>query len=479
MNSVIQLKRATSRLSPVALLLICFALAPVARGLVPPPDGCYPAFTTAEGCNALRVLGDGVGNTAVGWYSLFSAGSASYNTGVGAGTLALTTTGADSNTAVGAAAMLLNASGFNNTAVGTDALLYNDSGSFNNAVGAFALFNNIDGRGNSAFGYAALRENIHAGSNTAIGSLALVSNDSTGNNVAKFNTAVGGSALSNNTDGNSNTAVGFVALSSNDIGSTNTAVGHSALFSNDGGSSNTAVGAQALSSNEAGFGNVAIGESALSTNVNGLLNTVIGWQAGKDVDGIDNIYIGDSAAAGITAEDFTIRIGNEAFVDACYIAGAFGVNDAASVPLRIAPSGHLATGVSSARFKQDIKPMDKASESILALKPVTFRYKNDANETPQFGLVAEDVAKVNPDLVILDREGKPYTVRYEEVNAMLLNEFLKEHRKNEEQQATIAQLKNEMQTVVARLKEADSKIQRVSDQLEMNKAAPQLVASDR
>jgi trimeric autotransporter adhesin len=475
MKPLIQLRTATP-LFTTALLLGCFAFQPLARGLVPPPDGCYPAFTTAEGCNALRLLGGGIGNTAIGWYSLFSAGNASYNTGVGAGALALTTTGADSNTAVGTAAMLLNASGFNNTAVGTGALLYNESSSFNNAVGAFALFNNIDGRGNSAFGYAALRENIHAGSNTAIGALALASNDSTGNNVAKFNTAVGGSALLNNTDGDSNTAVGFEALSSNASGSDNIAFGNSALLSNDTGSSNTAVGAQALSSNEGGFGNVAIGESALSTGVNVLLNTVIGWQAGKDVDGIDNIYIGDSAAAGVTAEDFTIRIGNEAFVDACYIAGAFGVNDAASIPLRIAPSGHLATGVSSARFKQDIKPMDKASESILALKPVTFRYKNDANETPQFGLVAEDVAKVNPDLVILDREGKPYTVRYEEVNAMLLNEFLKEHKNVQGLKAALAQQQKEIAALIAHIKEQDAKIQRVSDQLGMSGGAPRVAS---
>ena len=475
MKPLIEFRTATP-LFTIALLLGCFAFEPLARGLVPPPDGCYPAFTTAEGCNALRLLGGGIGNTAIGWYSLFSAGNASYNTGVGAGALALTTSGADSNTAVGTAAMLLNASGFNNTAVGTDALLNNDSGSFNNAVGAFALSNNIDGRGNSAFGYAALRENIHAGSNTAIGALALASNDSTGNNVARFNTAVGGSALLSNTDGDSNTAVGFEALSSNDSGSDNIALGNSALISNDTGSSNTAVGAQALASNEGGFGNVAIGESALSTNVNGLLNTVIGWQAGKDVDGIDNIYIGDSAGAGVTTEDFTIRIGNEAFVDACYIAGAFGVNDAASIPLRIAPGGHLATGVSSARFKQDIKPMDKASESILALKPVTFRYKNDANETPQFGLVAEDVAKVNPDLVVLDRDGKPYTVRYEEVNAMLLNEFLKEHKNVQGLKAALAQQQKDIAALIARIKEQDAKIQKVSDQIEMSKAVPRVAS---
>ena len=145
------------------------------------------------------------------------------------------------------------------------------------------------------------------------------------------------------------------------------------------------------------------------------------------------------------------------------------MNDAASIPLRIAPNGHLATGVSSARFKEDIKPMDNASEAIFALKPVIFRYKNDAKRIPQFGLVAEEVAKVNPDLVVLDRDGKLYSVRYEEVNAMLLNEFLKEHRKNEEQEAIIARQQKQIDALTAGL-------QKVSAQLELGKpAAPSIV----
>ena len=193
---------------------------------------------------------------------------------------------------------------------------------------------------------------------------------------------------------------------------------------------------------------------------------------GNIVAGNFNVYIGTDVGAGLPDESDTIRIGR--FVGPvstnCFVAGAFGVNDAASIPLRIAPDGHLATGVSSARFKKDIKPMDKASETILALKLVTFHYKNDPKETPQFGLVAEDVAKVNPGLVVLDRDGKPYTVRYEEVNAMLLNEFLKEH-------STVLELKKEIAALAATVKEQAVQIQKVSAQIEVNKPAPQVVVN--
>ena len=215
-------------------------------------------------------------------------------------------------------------------------------------------------------------------------------------------------------------------------------LGAHALGNNDNGIENVAIGREAMTSNVNGLGNVAVGHEALFASVGGILNTVVGWKAGHDLEGIDNIYIGDSAGDGVGAEDFTIRIGNLAFVSDCYIAGIYGSSfGPADLPVRIGNDGKLGTLASSARFKKDIKPMDKASEAIMALKPVTFHYKNDAMGTPQFGLVAEEVAKVNPDLVILDRDGKPYTVRYEQVNAMLLNEFLKEHRKNQEQQYRI------------------------------------------
>src|SRR5439155_14270954 len=177
----------------IPIVIVCFGLLPQMQAALPPeipgnPDGCYPAFTTAEGCNALALLGGGIGNSAFGWYSLFLAGDASFNTGVGAGALALTTTGADSNTAVGTGAMLLNTTGIRNTALGTNALLYNDSGSSNNAVGAFALFYNIDGLSNNAFGDSALELNIHAFENTAIGDFALANNENTGNGLGNYNT---------------------------------------------------------------------------------------------------------------------------------------------------------------------------------------------------------------------------------------------------------------------------------------------------
>jgi trimeric autotransporter adhesin len=452
------------------LTLGAFGLLPEAQAVTPPPDGCYAGLTTAEGCDALRLLTGGKANTAVGWHSLFSAGDANFNTGVGAGALALTTTGADSNTAVGTASMLLNTTGFINTAIGTDALLFNDSGAGNSAVGAFALYNNIDGSDNSAFGRSALVQNIHAHGNTAIGAEALRSNDATGNNVARFNTAIGAGALVSNTDGELNTAVGFVALSGNTVGHSNQAMGAHALANNENGVENVAIGHEAMNSNVNGLGNVAIGHQALFRNIGGVLNTVVGWHAGHDVDGIDNIYIGDGAGAGIATEDFTTRIGNLAFVSDCYIAGIYGSTyGPADLPVRIGNDGKLGTMASSARFKKDIRPMDKASESILALNPVRFHYKNDAMGIPQFGLVAEEVAKVNPDLVVLDSDGQPYTVRYEQVNAMLLNEFLKEHRKNDEQQYKIDRQEAKMARQEMQIQALTASLKAVSDQIKLSK----------
>jgi len=281
-----------------------------------------------------------------------------------------------------------------------------------------------------------------------------------------FNTADGTNALGSDSTGVANSAFGWFSLSSDADASFNTAVGAGTLLFNNVGS-NTAVGAAALLFNT-GSANTALGVSA------GLNNTT----------GSNNIYVGDSGSDG---ESNVIAIGGiassgTAYTD-CFIGGIFG-NTGSGVPVFISASGHLSTTASSARFKDDIKPMANASESIFALKPVTFRYKKeyDANGTQQFGLVAEEVAKVNPDLVFLGRDGKPYTVRYEQVNAMLLNEFLKEHKKVEEQQASIAELKSTvaqqqkgMEVLTAQLKEQAAQIQKVSVQLELSKAAPQTV----
>jgi len=420
----------------ITFALACFALSTGARAVSPAPDGCYPAFTTAEGCNALAFLTTGIGNTGIGWYSLFSVSSNSFNTGVGAGALALNN--ADSNTALGAEAMLLNTSGFENVANGTDALLNNASGSYNDAVGALALLHNIDGSSNNAFGNAALSQNRYAGDNTAIGDFTLANNDVTENNVAYFNTAVGAQALFSNTDGNSNTAVGWEALYFNDTGNFNIANGGFTLFSNIDGGENTATG----------YG-------ALLNNTGGSFNTAIGGYAGTNVFTASNVTC---VGAGVAGEDVS---------NTTWIGNVFGVTtqSGTTMPVIVSDTGQLGTPASSERFKKDIATMEKASETILALRPVTFHYKSDTKETPQFGLVAEEVAKVNPALVLPDKEGKPYTVRYDAVNAMLLNEFLKEHRK-------VQQLEKQIEALTAGL-------QKVSAQIEVSRPATHTVLNNQ
>ena len=327
----------------------------------------------------------------------------------------------------------------------------------------------------------------YPGGNTAEGQTALLSLTTGG-----FNTAVGYLSLRSNTTHSFNTAIGAGALLSNNVGLQNTANGAFALFSNTSGSSNTAVGSGALFSNTNGTGNTANGWNALDDNTTGSFNIALGGLAGNLLTtGSYNIDIGNSGVAG---ESGTIRIGDQDH-GATYIAGISGQTASGGVAVYVNTDGKLGTATSSARFKDEIKPMDKASEVILALKPVTFRYKKeiDSKGIPQFGLVAEEVEKVNADLVARDRDGKPYSVRYDAVNAMLLNEFLKEHRKVEEQQAAITDLRSlvarqqkqfeaaiaeQRKELEARLKQQDLRIQRVSDEVGLSKPAPQMAASD-
>src|SRR5436190_2901530 len=282
------------------------------------------------------------------------------------------------------------------------------------------------------------------------------------------NTALGFQALYNGTTTVCNTAVGSQALLSNTVGTRNVAVGAAALDRLTSGEMNTAVGNVSLEQGVSVSFNTALGRHALG-RTQGDQNTGLGFFAGWNLsdDGTNNIYIGNAGPVPIGTETNTIRlgtqtgtivtVGNPPFEShpmplhkATFIAGISGTA-LNGTPVLINANGRLGTAPSSARFKEDIKPMDKSSEAILALKPVMFRYKKevDAEHTPQFGLVAEQVEKVNPDLVVRDADGKPYTVRYEAVNAMLLNEFLKEHkkveelaRKVEEQGQTIADLKS-------------------------------------
>ena len=291
-------------------------------------------------------------------------------------------------------------------------------------------------------------------------------------------------ALVSNTTGSFNTANGADALLSNTTGDDNTAIGDFALFSNTEGGANTATGGLALQNNTTGNNNTAIGSSALRSNTTGNENVALGSFAGVNLtNGDRNIDIGNQGDA---SDSFTIRIGADQ--SRTFIAGIRGVAVANSVPVVIDPNGQLGTsGGSSRRLKDHIKPMAKASEAVLALKPVTFHYKSDNTNTPQFGLIAEEVAEINPDLVIRDKNGEICAVRYDAVNAMLLNEFLKEHRKVEEQQgkidkqeATVAQQQREFQAsiaqITARLEEQAAQIHKVSAQLQFGKSNAQFTS---
>jgi Chaperone of endosialidase len=302
--------KTTRRLVSILLVFLCLtAVGPRAQAVVPPPDGGYPNFNTAEGQNALFSLTTGAANTAAGWRSLFSNAAGSFNTAVGAGTLLAST------------------------------------GNWNTATGVGALLNDTS-----------------TGGNTAIGAIALFSN----------------------TTGGDNTAIGFNALDQNTIGS----------------------------------GNIALG-----------------FSAGSEVTtASDVIAIGRPGA----------NVSNSCFIGS--IRGVTTVNNNA-IPVLIDSAGQPGTMSSSRRFKEEVKPMNKASEAILALKPVTFHYKTDNTNRAEFGLIAEEVAEINPDLVVRDKNGEIYTVRYDAVNAMLLNEFLKAHRKVEKLEATVAELAADLRQV--------------------------------
>jgi trimeric autotransporter adhesin len=390
----------------IALLFICFGLAPMAQAVGPDTDGKIPGANNGEGVGVLVNRTFGVWNTGTGFEALNNL------------------TDGNQNTATGLRALFNDTSGGYNTATGVYSLFGNTSGFFNTATGAYSLAHNTDGSHNTANGYLALYFNTEGDFNTATGSLALYGN----------------------TQGDSNNAFGWGALLFNTIGSNNTAIGFGALLDNKTGNGNTALGMNAGFNLTTGDGNVCIG-----ANVGGVVGE-------SNTTRIRNIY------ASVASER------------------AVYVNS----------DNKIGTLASSRRFKEEIKPMDKASEVLFALKPVSFRYKKefDAGRAPMFGLIAEDVKQVNPDLVSRNEKGEVETVRYEQINAMLLNEFLKAHSKLEQQEATIvqqqtefqsaiAQQRKEMETVIAQLKEQAAQIQRVSAQLEVNKTAPQIVLKNQ
>jgi hypothetical protein len=367
------------------------------------------------------------------------------------------------NTRDGAGSLASRTTGINNSAFGTNALNKLTIGNNNAAQGNSAQFSLTDGTNNTALGVLALRLNVHGDANTAVGRDALYSN------TDDFNTAVGYKALRSNTTGNDNTANGALALSSNKLGFDNTAVGLEALASYTGGAGvlgtdgyNTAVGSIALVANIDGHNNTAVGRRSFENSVHGTDLTGVGWRSGDNVTSASNVICIGSFVLG------------ENVSNTAYIGNIFGTTASGGTLVYVNSAGKLGTSTSSRRFKDEIKPMDKASEAILALKPVTFFYKKEIEpqRTPQFGLVAEDVEKVNPDLVVRDAEGKVNSVRYDQVNAMLLNEFLKEHRTVQGQQKEIDALK-------AELKEQKTLIQRVSDKVELNRPAPRTVLNNQ
>jgi hypothetical protein len=324
--------------------------------------------------------------------------------------------------------------------------------------------------------------------NTAVGSVALANNDSTGHALAINNTAVGAGALFNNTDGASNTAIGDFALASNTIGIQSVAVGVNALTNQTGAiAGNTAVGFDAADHATNG-GNTVVGALAGGTS-NGIStgadNVVVGAFSGEHIGaGGGNIYLGTSVDPGIS-ENGIIRIGDSALpvggtTSTCLIGGIFGSSVGANFQTVIINArGQLGTGVSSARYKKDIASMGKSSEAIYSLRPVTFHYKGDETNLPCFGLIAEEVAKVDPTLILLDKEGKPQTVRYEQVNAMLLNEFLKEHRTVQELKSIVAKQEANAVRQQKQIDALSAGLQKVSSQLELSKAAPQTALNNQ
>ena len=462
-----------------------------------PHSGRAQASNEKLGTGALQSNTTGSYNVALGDYTLFANTTGFSNTANGTAALFYNTTG-NENSASGTTSLFYNTTGYSNTADGVRALYQNTEGFYNTASGFRSLFSNRTGSYNTASGVNALWANSTGTSNTASGYEALYFNN--GNE----NTASGVSALYYNTTGYSNTASGVRALYQNTEGFYNTASGFRSLFSNQTGAFNTASGVNALWANSTGNENTASGYYALYSNTTGSDNIAIGYGAGIDLTtGSNNIDIGNPGVAG---ENNTIRIGLPDFLPTTYIAGIYGSVAQDGTPVYVNSAGRLGTGPSSRRFKKDIADMDSASEALLSLRPVTFYYKDefDRKGIPQFGLVAEEVAEICPDLVLRDGKGEIYSVRYEAVNAMLLNEFIKEHRKVEQQvaamtelkstvakqEATIAQQQKDFQSAVAgqqketkalaaRLDKQALQIQKVSDHIEVTRPAPKLTSNNQ
>jgi Chaperone of endosialidase len=396
------------------------------------------------------------------------------NTGMGTGALGVGTTGSN-NTASGFGALNSNTSGFDNTASGVNSLFSNTKGAVNTAAGYEALYFNTTGNNNTAFGASALIQNTTGFDNTASGGIALELNT-----TGYENTAVGFAALQFNKTGFDNTASGYSALFSNTTGNYNSASGMNALFKNTTGTQNTASGYQALYANRTGGGNTAFGLDALYHNTSGHYNIAEGYKAGFNLTtGSYNIDIGNSTT-GVAGESGVIRIGTQvptALQTNAYIAGIYPNTIANPFPVVIDSTGHLGVGsTSSERFKTAIAPMGSNTAKLQQLRPVTFHLKTDPKGALQYGLIAEEVAKVYPELVIRGEKGRIDGVRYDELAPMLLNEVQQQQRKIAEQaaiirslerqqwryatQAELHDLKQQLQAALLKLQSTDERVAR-------------------
>jgi hypothetical protein len=364
------------------------------------------------------------------------------------------------NTAMGTSALVDLAGGISNTAAGAYSLLFNSTGDYNTAVGALALEYNQTGNENTATGADSLYQNTTGSSNAAFGVSTLL-NNTTGND----NTAMGVSALIANTIGTYNTASGFSALYSNVNGNYNTASGYFALHNNSSGSQNSASGVQALYANKTGNFNTASGTDALFSNTTGSANIAQGYKAGYNLTtGSNNIDIGN---LGVAADSGTIRIGTTSTHTATYIAGIYGTSVTGNAVV-VSSTGQLGVTVSSERYKTGITPMGSISRKLAQLRPVTFHLKTDPTGALQYGLIAEEVAKVYPDLVIRDRTGRIDGVRYDELAPLLLNEV-----QQQQQQLTAEDALNAQQaTQIRNLKREELGLR--SEQLRMQQQVAKL-----
>ncbi len=363
----------------------------------------------------------------------------------------------------------------NSAAENVDALNISTTGQYNTAHGWHALSANATGTDNTANGTYALFSNTTGWRNTAVGAWSLQANTTGGANVA-----VGDAALFRNTTGSSNVAVGDLTLVDNTTGWSNTAVGGDALSANTTGLENTAMGGAALESNTTGSGNVAVGAGALSYrtgasyNLQGA-NTAVGYYAS---DGIGNTAIGNRAGFGLLRGTGNVYIGeqemardpNESYhtyihnINTTSVSG--GSADTVTIDLTTGLLGHL---TSSRRHKEDIKAMDNASETLYLLKPVTYRYKKeiDRDQALDYGLIAEEVAEIDPTLALRNAKGEIESVRYNAINVMLLNEFLKEHKAFVEEQGKVTKLEAGLAGLLATVKEQAAQIEKVSAQVQM------------